>query len=153
MPTQKTLLLKTLPLEVLMWMFYYTEKEILFRFGGSPILIDAETTSKHIVIQDNSIVNPYFNLADVIMDLISNQRIGLTPTTVTVGDDRGKKEWFAAYEHDSSNPHINVAEISKVYHDGDTPTEAVIRCYLNHKLGSYVTVTIDDEGNYFHVQR
>lgn len=153
MPTQKTLQLKTLPLEVLMWMFYYTEKEILFRFGGSPILIDAETPSKHIFIQDNSIVNPFFNMADVIMDLISNQRIGLTPTTVMVGDDRGKKEWFAAYEHDSSNPHINVAEISKVYHDGDTPTEAVLRCYLNHKLGSYVTVTIDDEGNYFHVQR
>lgn len=139
----------------LLWIFIYKFRHEKRGIGNKPILYscrDLNNGNHHHFMHFETLNLLLSDPSRVILDLMHTERIGVQPFTVSAGDDKGKKEWFAAYEHDSSNPHINVAEISKVYHDGDTPTEAVLRCYLNHKLGSYVTVTIDDEGNYFHVQ-
>jgi hypothetical protein len=61
--------------------------------------------------------------------IIERERIATTPLTVTVGDDKGKKEWFANYEYAGGR-----------YFDGDTPLIAAMRCYVASKLGKTVEI-------------
>jgi hypothetical protein len=63
--------------------------------------------------------------------IIERERIATTPLTATVGDDKGKKEWFANYEHAGDRGR---------YLDGDTPLIAAMRCYVASKLGGEVEI-------------
>ena len=60
--------------------------------------------------------------------IIERERISPTPLTITVGEDTGKREWFAA------------KEFSKIYCDGSTALVAAARCYVTSKLGETVEV-------------
>ena len=64
--------------------------------------------------------------------IIERERIAVTPITVMVGEDRGRKEWFANRENAQPRP--------GAYHDGDTPLIAAMRCYVASKLGDDVDV-------------
>ena len=63
--------------------------------------------------------------------IIERENIGVTPMTVTVGDDRGKRHWFANHEDRAD------------FQDGDTALVAAMRCYVASKLGD--TVDIPEE--------
>jgi hypothetical protein len=63
--------------------------------------------------------------------IIERENIGVTPMTVTVGDDRGKRKWFANHEDKTD------------FQDGPTALVAAMRCYVASKLGD--TVDIPDE--------
>lgn len=58
--------------------------------------------------------------------IIEREKIGVTPITVTVGDDRGKRHWFANHEDKTD------------FQDGPTPLIAAMRCYVASKLGAEV---------------
>jgi hypothetical protein len=60
--------------------------------------------------------------------IIEREKIGVTPITVTVGDDRGKRKWFANHEDKTD------------FQDGPTPLIAAMRCYVASKLGDEVDV-------------
>ena len=64
--------------------------------------------------------------------IIERERIGVLPITVTVGDEKGKREWFASYEH--------AAPSESAYLSGDTALVAAMRCYVASKLGDTVDV-------------
>lgn len=64
--------------------------------------------------------------------IIERERIAITPFTVTVGDDKGKREWFSNYEN--AAPHENA------YMSGDTPLVAAMRCLVASKLGDTIDV-------------
>ena len=86
------------------------------------------------------------------MDLILIERIGVQPFTVSAGDDKGKKEWFASYEHDSTNPNQSIQKLVNIYQDGPIPEVAVLKCFLTRQLGSQVLVTVNEKGDYIHVE-
>ena len=60
--------------------------------------------------------------------IIEREKIGVTPMTVTVGDDRGKRHWFANHEDKTD------------FQDGPTALVAAMRCYVASKLGADVDV-------------
>ena len=60
--------------------------------------------------------------------IIERENIGVTPMTVTVGDDRGKRKWFANHEDKTD------------FQDGPTALVAAMRCYVATKLGDTVDV-------------
>jgi hypothetical protein len=60
--------------------------------------------------------------------IIEREKIGVTPMTVTVGDDRGKRIWFANHEDKTD------------FQDGDTALVAAMRCYCCSKLGKEVDI-------------
>jgi hypothetical protein len=60
--------------------------------------------------------------------IIEREKIGVTPMTVTVGDDRGKRYWFANHEDKTD------------FQDGPTALVAAMRCYCCSKLGAEVDV-------------
>lgn len=60
--------------------------------------------------------------------IIDRECIGVTPITVTVGDDRGKHKWFANHEDKAD------------FQDGSTPLIAAMRCFVASKLGDEVDV-------------
>lgn len=84
----------------------------------------------NIRIAGNSKFNPSIDwaLGGLIME---RERIGVTPMTVTVGDDRGTRYWFANHEDTPD------------FQDGPTVLIAAMRCFVASKLGN--TVNIPDE--------
>lgn len=60
--------------------------------------------------------------------IIEREKIGVTPITVTVGDDRGKRHWFANHEDKTD------------FQDGPTALVAAMRCYVASKLGEEVDI-------------
>lgn len=60
--------------------------------------------------------------------IIERESIGVTPITVTVGDDRGKRKWFANHEDKAD------------FQDGPTALVAAMRCYVASKLGNEVDI-------------
>ena len=63
--------------------------------------------------------------------IIERERIAVTPITVTVGSNAGKREWFANYmDNGQAGP----------WADGDTPLIAAMRCYVASKLGDEVEI-------------
>jgi len=60
--------------------------------------------------------------------IIEREKIGVTPMTVTVGDDRGKRKWFANHEDKTD------------FQDGPTALVAAMRCYVASKLGDEVDI-------------
>jgi len=64
--------------------------------------------------------------------IIERERIGAIPFTITVGEDKGRREWFASYEH--------AAPSEQAYLSGDTALIAAMRCYVASKLGEDVSI-------------
>lgn len=154
---KQTFNIKDMEFELLMWVYIYLNSS-LFIYEGSRVLFKMNNNNnnknKRSLVEES--FRNYWELQydynKTILDLLTNERIGITPMTITVGDDRGKKEWFASYEHDSFNPHLDVTSIADAYHDGATPGEAVVKCYLIKKLGKQISITINEKGDYVHVE-
>lgn len=64
--------------------------------------------------------------------ILDKERIGTTPFTITVGPDKGTKEWFANYE--------SFVDVTTNYYSGPTPLIAAMRCYVASKMGEEVEV-------------
>lgn len=64
--------------------------------------------------------------------ILDKERIGTTPFTITVGPDKGTKEWFANYE--------SFVDVTPNYYSGPTKLIAGMRCYVAAKLGEEVEV-------------
>jgi hypothetical protein len=147
--------IKDLDFIYLLWVFAYKFRFEKGGIGQKPILnkqrVFDDNCDKHYLHLEtlNSLLG---NVHDVIESLMFTERIGVQPFTVSVGEDRGKKEWFASYEHDSTNPNQPVQKLADIYQDGPIPEVAVLKCFLTRQLGSQVLVTVNEKGDYIHVE-
>lgn len=148
MSNTKTIEIETLPKILLIWTYLYTKN------SNYKLKFDELNNTYYITEGDQSSACGFCDsdLFNITISLMVNERIGVTPITTTIGENKGKKDWYAAYEFDSTNPFITINEINDAYHDGDTPSEAILKCYLFKHLGKQVTFTINDKGDYIHVE-
>lgn len=139
----------------LLWIFIYKFRHEKRGIGDKPILYscrDLNNGSHHHFMHFETLNLLLSDPSKVILDLMTTERIGVQPFTVSTGDDKGKKEWFASYEHDSTNPNQPIQKLADIYQDGSTPEEAILKCFLTRQLGNRVLVTVNEKGDYIHVE-
>lgn len=139
----------------LLWIFIYKFRHEKRRIGNKPILYscrDLNNGNHHHFMHLETLNLLLSDPSRVILDLMCAERIGVQPFTVSAGDDKGKKEWFASYEHDSTNPNQPIQKLADIYQDGPKPEVAVLKCFLTRQLGSQVLVTVNEKGDYIHVE-
>ena len=139
----------------LLWIFIYKFRHEKHGIGNKPILClcrDLNNGNHHHFMHFETLNLLLSDPSKVILDLMSTERIGVQPFTVSAGDDKGKKEWFASYEHDSTNPNQPIQKLADIYQDGPTPEVAVLKCFLTRQLGNKVLVTVNEKGDYIHVE-
>lgn len=147
--------IKDLDFVYLLWIFIYKFRFEKEGIGQKPILnkqkdLDNNSYKHYLHLETlNSLLG---DISRYILDLMNTERIGVQPFTVSAGEDCGKKEWFASYEHDSTNPNQPIEKLSDIYHDGDNPSTAVLKCFLTRHLGTQVIITINEKGDYIHVE-
>ena len=153
--TKIILNIKDLDFVYLLWIFAYKFRFEKHGIGHRPILFKQIDLSRqncqHYMHLET--MNCFIgDISNIILDLMFTERIGVQPFTVSAGEDRGKKEWFASYEHDSTNPNLPIQKLTDIYRDGSTPSIAVLKCFLARQLGNQVIITVNEKGNYIHVE-
>lgn len=153
--TKTILKIKDMAYFHLLWIFIYKFRHEKHGIGNKPILYSYRDLNKgdrrhtlHLETLNLLLSDP----SKAILNLMFIERIGVQPFTVSAGEDRGKKEWFASYEHDSTNPNQPTQKLAGIYQDGPTPEVAVLKCFLTRQLGSQVLVTVNEKGDYIHVE-
>ncbi len=153
--TKIILNIKDMTYTYLLWIFIYKFRHEKHGLGNKPILYscrDLNNGNKHYFVHFETLKLLLGDPSKAILDLILIERIGVQPFTVSAGDDKGKKKWFASYEHDSTNTNQPMQKLADIYQDGPIPEVAVLKCFLTRQLGSQVLVTVNEKGDYIHVE-